>query len=183
MGPGNQGRSSPLSWRALAGIEAGVLGGLVMFGWLGASSLLDLQSMWVVPNLLGSTLYGRPVLQRGFAWVTVAGLGLHLFVAGLIGLLFGLVVGDSRNRLRVVLLGIVTGLVWYYFSQILFWRKLGALALIYSPPRSMVLGHMLFGLVLGWYPAGLGSLRRHLLGTDREPAQVDETPDTPDTVE
>jgi hypothetical protein len=154
-----------------------------MFGWLAATSLLDVQSMWVVPNLLGSTLYGRPELQRGFGWTTVSGLGLHLFVAGLIGLLFGLLVGDSRNRLRVVLLGVVTGLVWYYFSQILFWRKLGVFVTVYSPPRAMLLGHMLFGLVLGWFPSGLDALRRDLSGTGGAPAQLDETPATPDTVE
>ncbi len=183
MGPGNQSRGSPLSWRALAGIEAGILGGAAMFVWLAASSVLDMQSVWVVPNLLGSTLYGRPVLQRGFGWVTVSGLGLHLFVSGLIGLVFGLWIGDSRNRLRVVLLGILTGLVWYYFSQVLFWRKLGVFATIYSPPRPMLLGHVLFGFVLGWFPSGLRALRRNLLEETGLPQEVSETPTAPDAVE
>lgn len=183
MGPGNQGRVSPLTWRALAGIEAGVLGGLAMFGWLAISSLLDLHSIWVVPNLLGSTLSGRPVLQQGFGWPAVVGLGLHLFVAGLIGMLFGLAVGDSRNRLRVTLLGVIAGLVWYYFSQILFWRKLGAFVMIYSPPRPMLLGHLLYGLVLGWFPSGLRSLRNSFLGDGTPPVETHETAAAPDTVE
>ena len=46
--------------------------------------------------------------------------------------------------MRVPLLGVVTGLVWYYFSQSLFWRKLGVLIMIYSPPRPMLMGHVLF---------------------------------------
>lgn len=182
MGPGNQGRGSPLAWRALAGIETGVLGGTAMFGWLAASSLIDLRSAWVIPNLLGSALYGRPVLQQGAGWVTLSGLGLHLFVAGLIGLLFGLMVGDSRKRFRVTLLGVITGLLWYYCSQSLFWRRLGVFAMIYSPPRPILLGHVLFGLVLGWFPSGLRSLGRSLTGNSRWPEQ-DETAPTPDAVE
>ena len=85
MGPGNQGRRSPAWLRALAGIEAGILGGVAMLAWPAVSSLVDLQSIWVVPNLLGSALSGHAVLHRGFGWVTVAGLGLHLFVAGSVG--------------------------------------------------------------------------------------------------
>jgi hypothetical protein len=170
-------------WRALAGIEAGVLGGLAMFGCLAISSLLDLQSIWVVPNLLGSSLYGRPVLQQGFGWTAISGLGLHLFVSGLIGMCFGVVIGDSRNRLRVALLGVIAGLVWYYFSQILFWRKLGAFVMIFSPPRPMLLGHLLFGLVLGWFPSGLRSVRRSFLGDEALPVETPETATTPDAVE
>lgn len=181
MGPENQGRS-PLLFRVLAGIEAGILGGAAMFGWLAVSSLLDLRSAWFVPNILGSSLSGGPVLQRGFGWLTVNGLGLHLAVSGMIGLLFGLAVGDSRNRLRVTLLGIITGLLWYYGSQYLFWRKLGILVMMYSPPRPMLLAHLLYGLTLGLFPACLAAVRWHF----NPPAEVAESAETaaaPDTVE
>ncbi|MGA2328043.1 MAG: hypothetical protein ABSH05_17330 [Bryobacteraceae bacterium] len=167
MGPGNQDAVSPLLVRALAGIQTGVLGGLAMFGWLAASSAVERQSVWIVPNLLGSLFYGRDVLWRSFSRTTVAGLALHLFVTGLIGLGFGMAVGESRNRLRVALLGIFSALVWYHFSELLFWRKLGALAMIYSPPRSMLLAHLVYGFALAWHPSGLHSGRRRFLG---EPA-------------
>jgi hypothetical protein len=179
MGPGIRGRFSPLLFRALAGIETGILGGTAMFGWLAVSSLLDLRSVWILPNVLGSVLQGRPVIERGFGWLTVSGLGLHLFVSGLVGLVFGLVVGGSRNRLRVTLLGIITGLLWYYFSQYLFWRRLGVLVMVHSPPRPTLLAHLLYGLALGWFPAGLGGLRRHFGG---EAPKV-ETPAVPGAVE
>jgi hypothetical protein len=169
--------------RALAGIETGILGGSAMFGLLAISSVLDRRSVWLVPNLLGSTLSGRPVLQSGFGWTTVSGLGLHLFVSGLIGMLFGIVIGDSRNRLRIALLGVITGLVWYYFSQVLFWRKLGMLMLVYSPPRPMLLGHFLFGLVLAWFPSGLRSLKRNFPGLVALPVKTGETAVAPDAVE
>ncbi len=167
MGPGKQGRVSPLLVRALAGIQTGVLGGLAMIGWLSVSSAVDRQSICIVPNLLASVFYGRDVLRLRFSSITVAGLALHLFVAGVVGLVFGMVVGESRNRLRVALLGILSALVWYQFSEALFWRKLGAMALIYSPPRSMLLAHLAYGFVLAWYPSGLRSARKRFLG---EPA-------------
>lgn len=154
-----------------------------MLGWSAISSVLDLQSVWLIPNLLGSTLVGRPALHRGFGWVTVSGLGLHLFVSGLVGTLFGLAVGDSRNRVRVLLLGVITGLVWFYFSQILFWRKLGALIVIYSPPTKLLTGHLLFGSVLGCYPAGLNALRRNFMRISEAPAATPETARARDAVE
>jgi hypothetical protein len=150
--------------RALAGIQTGVLGGLAMIGWLAASAAVDRQSIWIVPNLLASVFYGRDVLRLRFSVITVAGLALHLFVAGVVGLVFGMVIGESRNRLRVALLGILSALVWYHFSEVLFWRKLGALALVYSPPRSMLLAHLAYGFVLAWYPSGLRAAHRHMLG-------------------
>lgn len=163
MGPGKQGRVSPLLLRALAGIETGVLGGLAMLGWMAGSSALDRQPVWIVPNLLAAVFYGRDVLRRGFSPTTMTGLALHLFVAGLIGLAFGMAIGESRNRLRVALLGILSGLVWYYFSEALFWRKLGIVATIYGPPRSMLLAHLFYGFVLAWYPRGLDRARRQFL--------------------
>jgi hypothetical protein len=160
MGLGNQGRVDAPLVRALAGIQTGVLGGLAMWGWLAASSAVDRQPVWTIPNLLASVFYGRDVLRRDFSGLTIAGLALHLFAAGLAGLLFGLLVGESQNRLRVALLGILTGLVWYHFSEVLFWRKLGALAAIYSPVRPMLLAHLIYGFALAWYPSALGAARR-----------------------
>jgi hypothetical protein len=183
MGPGNQGRRSPAWLRALAGIEAGILGGVAMLAWPAVSSLVDLQSIWVVPNLLGSALSGHAVLHRGFGWVTVAGLGLHLFVAGSVGICFALVVRESRSRLRAVLLGIITGLCWYYVSQTFFWRRLGVFVMVYSPPRAMLFGHLLFGLTLGWFPNFLRSLRRVFLPGAEVLVETHETAPAPDAVE
>jgi len=182
MGPEKHGWVSPPICKALAGIEAGVLGGAAMFGWLAVSSLVDLHSIWTSPNLLGSTLSGQPALERGFGWITVLGLGLHFSVSGLIGMTFGLLVGNAGRRLRVALLGLLTGLVWFYFSQALFRRKLGGFVALYSPPRTLLLAHVTYGLVLGWFPSGLRSVTRSFLG-EATPGEMRETDATPDAVE
>lgn len=135
-----------------------------MLGWLAASSALDRQSIWILSNLLGSVFYGSDVLRRSFSWVTMDGLALHFFVSGLIGLAFGISTGRSRSRLRVALLGILTGLLWYYFSEALFWRKLGVVARIYGPPRSLLLAHLIYGFVLARFPSALASLERRSQG-------------------
>lgn len=181
MGPENYGRVSPPICRALAGIEAGVLGGTAMFGWLALSSLVDLRSIWAAPDLLGSTLSGQPAIERGFGWATVLGLGLHFSVSGLIGMTFGLLAGNAGRRLRVTLLGMLTGLVWFYFSQALLPRKLGGFAMPYSP-RTLLLAHLMYGLVLGWFPSGLRSVTRSFLG-EAAPAEMPETDAAPDAVE
>jgi len=170
MGLGNQGRVGALLVRALAGIETGVLGGLAMWGWLAASSAVNRQPVWTVPNLLAEVFYGRDALRRDFSGLTIAGLALHLVAAGLAGLLFGLLIGESQNRLRVALLGILTGLVWFHFSEVLFWRKLGALTAIYSRVRPMLLAHLIFGVALAWYPSALGAARRRFLEEPASPA-------------
>jgi hypothetical protein len=70
----------------------------------------------------------------------------------------------------VALLGILAGLVWYHFSEVLFWRKLGVLAAIYAPARPMLLAHLVFGFVLAWYPSGLGAARRRFLAAPADPS-------------
>ena len=164
MSLGNRDRLSPLLFRALAGVETGVLGAASMFGWLTAASILDGRPVWAVYNLLGSVFYGQEVLRRGFNRVTLAGLALHFFAAGLIGLFFGVAMGGSASRRRVALSGILTGIVWYYFSERLFWRKLGALAMLYSPPVLLLPGYLVFGLVLAWFPRRLRGLGDSLSG-------------------
>lgn len=157
--------------RVLAGIETGVLGGLAMFAWLAFSSLVELRSAWVVPNFLGAVLAGAAPIERGFSWLTVSGLGLHLSVAGAVGLLFGLALADSENRLRVTLLGFLAGLLLYYGSQYLFWRK--GYVLAYLPPRPALLAWLIYGLALGFAPAA-----RRRIG-----ARKDETAAAPGAVE
>lgn len=157
----------------LAGIQTGVLGGAAMFVWLAASSLLDLRSAWAMPNLLGAALSGRPPVERGFGWLTVSGLGLHLAIAGLVGLLFGLAVGGSRNRLRVTLLGIITGLFLYYGSQYVLWRKLGIQMIVYSPPRPTLAAYLIYGLALGCAPAAGARIALEEIETPVAPEAVE----------
>jgi hypothetical protein len=154
-----------------------------MLGWLAVSSLVNFHTIWIVPNLLGSALTAHPAFQRGFGWTTVSGLGLHLFVSGLLGMLFGILAGATRRQVRVTLVGVVVGLSWYYASQALFLRRMGVLIAFYSPPRPLFLAHLAYGIVLGWLPSRLRALERALDGGAAPPLQMTETQPAPDAVE
>ncbi|HWR53776.1 MAG TPA: hypothetical protein VN428_21885 [Bryobacteraceae bacterium] len=183
------GRVSPHVLFALAGIQAGVLGGIVMVAWLALSSALLGRSPWILPNLAASVLYRRAVLWGGFGMPTLAGIAVVVMLAGVIGLAFAMLIGAYANRARVVLLAILAGLVWYYFSHALFWDRLGVLAGIHVSPLATMSGHLLYGLVLGQYPRRLDVLRRQFwegtAGTvmpgESETAAAPDAEDTPGT--
>jgi hypothetical protein len=164
MDRGDQGRVSPLLLRALAGLQAGVLGGVAMLACLAAFSGIGGRPIWIVPNLFGALFYDREVLRAGFDANTLAGLAVLVFLAGLIGILFGVAVRGTWKRLRVALLGVLCGLAWYYLSEAFLWRRFGVLGAVYGPPRSLMLAHLIYGSILASYPSGLDSLRRHFSG-------------------
>lgn len=142
-------RGGELVWVALGGLHAGVLGGLTMAGWFLVSSSLLRQPPWTVPNLVGALINGDAVLRRGFGSASLAGLATLLVLAGMLGAMFALLTRRLSRRRRV-LLGILFGLAAYYGSQTFLFRKLGAVAWIYASPRSLLVAHLLWGLILGW---------------------------------
>lgn len=156
-------------FRALAGIECGVLGGAAMALIWAASSAWRGQPPWIAFNMLGSLLEDRETLRRGLGAATLAGAALHVAVAGMIGAAFGLWMGEARNRLRASLLGILTGLLWYYVAEGLVWRRLGALAYLYIPLRTLMVAHLLYGLALSRYGRALDRLWRTAPGAQHVP--------------
>src|SRR5206468_8459879 len=101
---------------AMAGVEAGVLGGLIMMAWLAMLSLLQGRSVWSIPNLLASTFYGEAALRHGFRWATLSGVALHVIVSALAGVLFGMAVSGIVGRGKVMALGVAAGVAWYFLS-------------------------------------------------------------------
>lgn len=148
MSEGGQ-RGRELAWAVVSGVHAGVLGGLAMIGWFLVSSSLLRQPPWTVPNLLGALINGDGVLRRGFGSPSLAGLALVLFLAGSAGAAFAVLTWRLSGRRRL-LLGILVGLAAYYVSHTLLFRKLGAVAWVYASPRLLLVGHLLWGLVVGW---------------------------------
>jgi hypothetical protein len=136
----------------LAGVEAGVLGGLFVIVWLGILSLLQGRSLWSVPNLLASTFYGEVALRRGFRWSSLSGVALQLTVSSFAGLLFGLAVSGISSRSRVMFLGVATGLAWYFLSVGVFWKYVNPMVPLYARGSGMLLAHLGMGVFLGSFP-------------------------------
>lgn len=145
-------------WFLLAGLQAGIVGALILIGWLALSSAWYRRSVWMVPNLLSSTFYGEPAFRSGFRLTTFAGLALLLFIYGILGALFGLVIRDNHSRAGVILLGFLFGTGWYFISFGLLWKHWNPLVMLYSPDRAMLVGHVLYGGVLGRLPVYLRAM-------------------------
>ncbi len=136
--------------RLASGIEAGVVGGAAMLATLVSSSLLRGHAWWEVPNLLGSTFYGSRAFRLGASMATVSGTAFHFVMTGTVGGLFGLACGGVRQRRRLVLLGILAGVVWYYLAAAVFWNHINPLVPAYSAQPVTAFSHALFGACLGW---------------------------------
>lgn len=133
---------------ALAGLETGVAGGLLVLGWWALGSLAARQPAWTIPERLGAHFFYHGVVFRNeLVMAVVAGVALQIAGAGTLGALFGLAVRASWSLQRVVILGLVTGLCWHCAAYEVLMRTAYAI-----PPRRTVLaGHLLLGLWLGTY--------------------------------
>lgn len=134
-----------------------------MIAVIALGSFIERIPFWAIFNILGSLFYGREALSARFGATAAAGLALHFFAAGLVGGLFGALVGEFRKPLRVLLWGVLTGLLVYYASRALLWRQLGVLGELYASPGFTILAHAVYGAIPGTYPRELRSLRPHLL--------------------
>jgi hypothetical protein len=141
--------------RMLHGIEAGVVGGLAMLGLLAAVSMWHRHVWWEIPNLLGSTFYhSRAFLGPGKA--TIAGGALELSMSGVVGAIFGAICGNVRSRHRLILLGTLAGVGWFYLANAVVWPRINPLIPFYWPEPAAVLSHVLFGACLGYAGTGTG---------------------------
>jgi hypothetical protein len=135
--------------RLLSGIEAGVLGGIAMLALLVSGSVLRGDLWWMPANLLGSTFYGVRALTAGVGRATLAGSALHIFMTGSIGAAFGLMCGGIRRRHRLVLLGMLAGLIWHGLADAWLWYKINPLIPLYSAHPATLFSQALFGACLG----------------------------------
>jgi len=149
-------------WRILAGLEAGVWGGVWMLVWMSLSTLWERGSFWSFPNLLASTFFGSRAITGRMGWMTLSGISLHLFVAGVLGTVFGLLALKLTKPRRVFLAGILFGLGWNYLASGVLWKKVNPLVPLYAPDGAVLFGHLLFGVFLGRLPRYLATVETHL---------------------
>jgi hypothetical protein len=136
----------------LAGLASGVVAVLSLLSWLALASAWYRRSIWTTANIMATTFYGEAALRRNFTFRTLAGLALYVVVYGTIGALFGISLQTRGAGLRLVLVGVLVGLGWYYFSFVLLWRKLNPLITLYTHSGPMIAGHMLYGGLLACFP-------------------------------
>jgi hypothetical protein len=142
----------------LAGLQSGMLGVCWMLAWLGINSEIQNRSFWISLNLMATAFYGSGAIRTGFSWQTATGLALYLVVYSSIGALFAALVRTRFSAAHTLLIATLFGVIWYYASFGLLWKQLLPLVAQLHPGRSMLLGHLLFGVILGRYPIYLARL-------------------------
>jgi hypothetical protein len=135
-----------------------MLGALWMLVWIGLSSVWQRQSFWIAENLM-ATAFRRDAPLSG-AGSTFPGLALYLLMYSLLGGLFALVVRRRLPRVRLLLLSVLFGLAWYWFSFQWMWKTVMPLVAAWHVEQSTMLGHLVYGTVLGRYPLYLARLEQ-----------------------
>jgi len=134
----------------LAGLQAGMLGVLWMLAWMGLCAMWLRRDFWAPENLLASLFHPADNIATEFGARTISGLALYLLIYSLLGGVFAAVAGTHPMRpARRVLLAILTGLGWYYFTFHLLWRTISPPVAFLNAEPPAVLGHLIYGLVLG----------------------------------
>jgi hypothetical protein len=149
-GPSDGLRGIPLR-HALAGLQAGVLGALVLLAVPMVGSLWDGRSIWLVPNLFATTFFGSEVYRNQLLRTSWAGIALIVAVYGALGILWGCIWRERRIH-WLGLFGAVAGLCVYFLFYGWLWRHVNPLVTLYAPDRQLQLGHVLWGIVLARSP-------------------------------
>jgi hypothetical protein len=151
MGDGEDPHKKTAAEALLAGLEAGVIAALTLRGWLALASAWYRRSIRTAANIMATTSYGEAALGRSFSFRTVAGIALYLVLYGTIGALFGLTLANRDASLRITPIGVLVGLGWYYLSFAFLWRNINPLIPMYTHSGPMMVGHALYGGLLGCY--------------------------------
>jgi len=166
----SQGRGPELR-HALAGLQAGVSGALVLFACLMLGSLWNGRSIWVVPNLFATTFFGSHVYRNQLLRTSWTGIALIVAVYGGLGTLWGCIWRDQRKR-WLGLYGAVAGLGVYFLFYDVLWRHVNPLVTLYAPDRQLELGHLLFGLTLARSPLYARRIADSVLNKPAAPPEV-----------
>jgi len=136
---------------ALAGLQAGVLGALLILACLVVGSLWDGHSIWLVPNLFATTFFGSGVYRNQLLRTSWTGVALIVAVYGVLGALWGCIWREERTR-WLGLYGAIAGAGVYFLFFSVLWRHVNPLVTLYAPELQLQLGHILWGIVLARSP-------------------------------
>ena len=146
---------------ALAGLQAGVVGGLSALLYLMFDGLLRDEGVWVSPNLLAGGFYPGKTLSLKFSSATVSGLAVHVLMSGLGWLIFYKLLAHFQFRPRMCrLVGLLIGVTWYYLTFRFFWAQMNTAVVLYQPFPGVLFGHVIFGICLGLYPLHVRTLQQ-----------------------
>ena len=162
--------NTPALIMGLAGLQAGVVGGLAGLSYVMLDGFLRGRGPWPFPNLLSTAIYSRSGSALAFTWATMSGIALQLVLTGLLGLLVSRLLIQYLARPRFCrIVGLLVGSSWYYVTVRFLWPDLNLDVTRYQPASGALLGYVVLGLVLGLYPKFLHHLERAAAAGKDEP--------------
>lgn len=135
----------------MAGLQAGIVGVVWMFGCFLIAAVWSGRGIWSVPNVFSTLFYGDDAFEGGFLRSTWAGIALIIVVYGLMGAAWGCVWKQRRKPLSSFY-GALTGLAAYYFFFDFVWAHADPLIPLYAPVRQLQIAHILWGAALARSP-------------------------------
>ena len=144
----------PRLWLTLAALQTGVVAGLVTLLYLMAEGWLRDDGPWRFLNLVGAAFRPQTAFSGRFSIVgTMSGLALYLLVAGVVGVLFGLLLVRYVSRpIRSHWIGLLLGVLWFFVAFRYFWPWVNPAVVMYQSLPAAFLSHLVFGFCMGWYP-------------------------------
>ncbi len=130
----------------LAGVEIGVIGGVVMLVWLAIGAPLIGQSWWSILNLFASHSFSARIVRDGPGIVTVYGMAVQILAAGIVGAITGFLTPGGR------LFGLAVAIIWYLLCYGFLWKRYAPMVPAYAPQSLLAIGYFLYGSALGWHP-------------------------------
>jgi hypothetical protein len=160
---------------ALAGLEAGILGAILMLAVVMLGASLNGRSIWVFPNLLATIFQGSGVYRNEYLNVSWAGVAVVLAIYGGLGAIWGLVWREQRKP-GLMAFGAIVGLAVYYLFFRLIWPHWAPVISLYAPDRQLELGHILWGVALARSPKFARQIAEQTANQTAEPVvgEVDE---------
>jgi hypothetical protein len=132
------------SFQILAGLEAGILGGLLMALWLALIAPVLGRPWWFVLNLFASYTYDIRAIRDGAGMATLTGVAIQVLAGGVLGILMGML--GSGNRIAGLAIAMTAYMVCYAYV----WKRYTPFLLYYVPQPLFVVGFFLYGSMLSF---------------------------------
>lgn len=141
----------PLLCRLWAGLECGMLTGLLILVWFAAHSLFRGEFWWSKYNVAAGWFYGAEVYHAGLGGVTLCGVSLLIVFYCLAGALFAFG-WDALFSRRAFLTGSMFVIGLHLVATRLFLPSFGPFARLWYPWTATAPAHFVLFVILMRYP-------------------------------
>jgi len=142
----------PITWRLLAGLEAGIAAAAIMAAYLLVENLLFERSAWHTPRLFAEVFLDATGFRSSPGMALLIGYSLLFLVSGIQGLLFALIVRPGVGSVWSANIGVVFALGWYLVVLRAIVVAWGPGVLFRFSHAALLLGYFIFGAVFASYP-------------------------------